>query len=511
MHSSPTRPDPGQIPGLALSVMLLVASVLVLVMSVSSAFNTQPEKWFSHPDEYLHRAAARYYVDHWLPPKVGHPATLDSYSREYGLSYLNEPDIVYFLTGKFAVLLSPVLEADPAFRLFNVLLFFALAVYCSRRREAALIFLPLVLSPQLWYMFSYFNGDAFPLFISILLAFQLAVPSSAFGKSLDGGEARKTLWGVVLLGALIGVLFLSKRNYYFFLAAVPVVIAFRLFGVAPGVVISLATLLAIATYLGFVAMSQTMVLAIAVGVGGILLVLVFANSDFRRRRAVVLGKLGAVAGVAVLVAAPRLIFDVVQHGSLHDRDVAMGQLAEKLARAEYKPSRIHAGERDAFYGSGLKTKGLRLEEIFRSPWSWHIKTFQSATGNYGWLEFRGPRTYYLVMGLGYLALMCYVMWGIARSRDPTLQASHVAIGCFAVAMIALAAYFSWTSDFQAQGRYLFPIVSMFSLVLYSARRCISELVCVGMAGFCFVLSCYSFVFVGLADIPKSNLFKSVFW
>jgi hypothetical protein len=241
MHSSPTRPDPGQIPGLALSVMLLVASVLVLVMSVSSAFNTQPEKWFSHPDEYLHRAAARYYVDHWLPPKVGHPATLDSYSREYGLSYLNEPDIVYFLTGKFAVLLSPVLEADPAFRLFNVLLFFALAVYCSRRREAALIFLPLVLSPQLWYMFSYFNGDAFPLFISILLAFQLAVPSSAFGKSLDGGEARKTLWGVVLLGALIGVLFLSKRNYYFFLAAVPVVIAFRLFGVAPGVVISLAT------------------------------------------------------------------------------------------------------------------------------------------------------------------------------------------------------------------------------------------------------------------------------
>jgi hypothetical protein len=54
-------------------------------------------------DEYLHRSAARYYLDHWAPPKVGDTAALDSYSRDSGFSYLNETDAVYLLAGSSPV------------------------------------------------------------------------------------------------------------------------------------------------------------------------------------------------------------------------------------------------------------------------------------------------------------------------------------------------------------------------------------------------------------------------
>ena len=498
-----------------LSTMLVVASGLVLVMALSSAFNTQPEKWFGHPDEYLHRSAARYYLDHWLPPKVGDPATMDSYSREYGLSYLNEPDIVYFLAGKFAALLSPILpHPDHAFRLFNVFLFSILALSCAGRAKESLVFLPIVLSPQIWYLFSYFNGDAFPLFVSILIAYQLAVPSSAFNRWMMSGQVRTYLWGAILLGTMIGLLILSKKNYYSFLAVVPAVLAFRLFGIAAGIFTSLLLLLAIGVHLGretnLLSFSPTTLFSAAVGIMTFMLVTIFANPDSRRHRAAILLKLVVVGGIAALVAAPRMIVDDLQHGSLRNKDAMVREMSEQLARSEYKPSKIYAGDPGGYYGSALRAKGLKFKDIFRPPWEWHIKTFQSATGNYGWLEFRAPGIYYRVVGLAYLALFGYLAWRIARSGDRGLQALSLAVTGFSVILIAIAAYYSWTRDFQAQGRYLFPVLGMLSLILQSAKRYVSEPICMGMAAFCFLLSCYSFVFVGLAEIPKSGFFKSIF-
>ena len=67
----------GSLPALV-STLLWGAVALALTMAVVSAINYVPERWSGPPDEYLHRAAARYYIDHWLPPRVGEPATLDS-------------------------------------------------------------------------------------------------------------------------------------------------------------------------------------------------------------------------------------------------------------------------------------------------------------------------------------------------------------------------------------------------------------------------------------------------
>ena len=43
----------------------------------------------------------------------------------------------------------------------------------------------MLLAPQIWYIFSYFNGDAFPLFLATLIGYQTAVPDSLFNRYLD--------------------------------------------------------------------------------------------------------------------------------------------------------------------------------------------------------------------------------------------------------------------------------------------------------------------------------------
>jgi hypothetical protein len=202
--------------------MLLIAVALAFAMATVSAINQVPTRWAGPPDEYLHRAAAHYYLDHWLPPKVGDPATVDSYSREYGLSYVNDTDFVYLFAGKFAALIASVVpNHDLGFRLFNVLLLAIVAALCGMRPAAFLIFSPLLLSPQIWYIFSYFNGDAFALFLAVLIAYQIAEPGSLFNRQLDSPGTLRNFSGAIALGLLVGLLALSKRNYFTFLAFIP--------------------------------------------------------------------------------------------------------------------------------------------------------------------------------------------------------------------------------------------------------------------------------------------------
>ncbi|MFP5239568.1 MAG: hypothetical protein ACLGQW_07055, partial [Acidobacteriota bacterium] len=88
---------------------------VVCAMSFVSAFN-------AHPDEKDHVGAGRYYMDYWDPPKVGDERARGAYSN-YGVSYLNQLDAVYFFAGKFARVVAPLAGKDYlALRLFNVCL-----------------------------------------------------------------------------------------------------------------------------------------------------------------------------------------------------------------------------------------------------------------------------------------------------------------------------------------------------------------------------------------------------
>ena len=60
---------------------VILSAVLVLIMQLKTPYNV-------HPDEYSHVAAARYYLNHWVPPKLDDPGVRATRSM-YGFSYLD--------------------------------------------------------------------------------------------------------------------------------------------------------------------------------------------------------------------------------------------------------------------------------------------------------------------------------------------------------------------------------------------------------------------------------------
>lgn len=140
-------------------VLLFGVWLLVLVMAVISKQN-------AHPDEYVHVAAANYYTEKWSPPDLADPEIEHTFSV-YGVSRLSSGEIFYLLAGKFKKLLEPMALTDlMVLRLFNVLLLGIIVCYAFSNASARLVALPILLSSQIWYVFSYCNSDAFALFVA---------------------------------------------------------------------------------------------------------------------------------------------------------------------------------------------------------------------------------------------------------------------------------------------------------------------------------------------------------
>ena len=492
-------------PSRTVAAMLAVATVLALTMAAVSAINDVPERWTGPPDEYLHRAAALYYVDHWLPPKVGDPATLDSYSRNYGFSYVNDTDLAYLFAGKFAALTAPVMpNHDLGFRFFNVLLLGILAAFCLRRPSAYLIFLPLVLSPQIWYIFSYFNGDAMALFLAVLIAYQVGEDDSLFNRHLASPGVLRNVSGAVVLGLLVGLLALSKKNYLTFLAFIPVAIALARLGRASALLAAIAAISTAGAYLKWFEIAGAEPWQVAAGGAALVLLSILARPSTRGARVNALVKCACVCVVAAAVIVPRVWWDVALHGSLEQKRVAIVQAQEELAAPVYKPSRVYSEKRDGYYGMELRARGVPLSELFAPAWKWHIRTFVSATGQYGWLEYSARKPYYYaMMATGYLALLAVYAWAVARTRDVATGLGFLFVSAFAALTLAVAIHHSWVNDFQAQGRYLFPIVAMLGFGLQAARSTLEPRAVIGITACCFALSVWSFVYIGLWQIPKS--------
>jgi hypothetical protein len=208
--------------------------------------------------------------------------------------------------------------------------------------------------------------------------------------------------------------------------------------------------------------------------------------------------------VALAVVVARFASDMVVHGTLEDKRVAMGVVQEELAKPNYKPSQIYSGKPEGtYYGIGLRSRGTPLRELFAPQWGWHTMTFVSATGQYGWLEFSAGKPYYVMIAAGYLALLAIYALAVVRARDVTASLTFLFVSAFAALTVALAIYHAWINDFQAQGRYLFPIVAMLGVGLQAARNGMAPRALAGVVAFCFALSVWSFTFIGLWHIPKS--------
>ncbi len=185
--------------------LVFSACILALCMAVISRDNI-------HPDEFVHVRAAKYYQHHLLPPHIEDPAIAHTYSL-YGVSRLNSGEIVYLFAGIFLNLLSP-LHADPYLivRLFNITLLCILMLLAVRQSRYRLLLVPLVISPQIWYIFSYFNSDALALFMLLLLAYQAVEPRSAFNQLVRDGFMGSKALSIIPLAVLIGLSLQVKMN-----------------------------------------------------------------------------------------------------------------------------------------------------------------------------------------------------------------------------------------------------------------------------------------------------------
>src|SRR3954454_12224407 len=189
------------------------AIVLAACMALVSRFN-------AHPDEYLHFETARCFATYWLPPALDSIAAIPTFSH-YGFSYLRDFDMSYIAMGKFIAVASWCVTPETAARLFNVLLFALLSAHLLNRLSGSLAPAVLLISPQIWYVFSYVNGDAWALTLAFVIAAELATDNSSLARFLEEERWRTAWQGGAIFALLVASLVLAKRNYYLFLPMVP--------------------------------------------------------------------------------------------------------------------------------------------------------------------------------------------------------------------------------------------------------------------------------------------------
>lgn len=475
-----------------LALCLAAAWLLALTMASVSVVD-------AHPDEKFHLAAGAYYLDHWLPPEVSEAALVPSLSS-YGFTYLGEIDATYVLAGVVARILPDALPEYLRFRAFNLLLFLVLVVVYWRRRDPFAPFALLLITPQIWYVFSYFNNDALPFFLALLLAdvaFAARAPlADAFAGPLCGPKAA---W-LAGAGILAGLLMLTKSNYLPFLAFMISFAAWKVFGAAIAATGTAMAALYLARTRSFLELSeQTMWRWLG---GGAAVVVALVGTKLWRtpvtRSFVVRGALLVAAALAI--AGPPLVYDRTINGPGPEKAFALGTIAEKHAVPEYKPS--DGGAANSYFGLRLRDKGVALHEVLLPPWSWPVKTWQSFTGYYGYMKIRSPAVYYIAILLVNAALVAYTSRAILRRGEPFERELLAGAALFGGGVVALSFYHSWINDFQAQGRYLFPVLALFAIPFTKSSRLFEGRVVPALLQIAFFLSSLSFVFVALRRIAK---------
>ncbi len=428
-------------------VPYLVAAVFVLVLVMASI-----SRFGEHPDERVHVRAGEYFQSHYMPPPVGDEAIQDTYSV-YGVSRLHSGEIVYLFAGQFSRMLQAFhLPSYLSLRMFNVALLFVLLLIAINCIEFRSILLPLLLSPQIWYIFSYFNSEAFAVFVMLLAAYQMVVSQSALHRLLAGDlPVRQALAAIVCLGLLLAGMLLSKVNFYFFGLFLGLYFLWRM-------------------VLGKTVLTKSNVIR--------LVCLVFV-------------------GIAVF-GSIRLIDNATNEFRKSER---LLEAREQFALELYKPSTPLAQKHIYLQ---MRDRGISLKRFIQID-RWGEKSFRTAFGVYGHTSISASFAYYdYVRYAGVLLLL--VGSGIIVFRGGWEGFSLLSICTVsALGLVAVALHHAWTVDFQAQGRYFLPIVGMLSVLFFHTRRYLLRPLFVFLLLCMFFLSAYSFIFVGLCGVGKHGL------
>ena len=421
-------------------VMLLLVLSLTLIMAIVSIN-------YSHPDEKVHFKAAEYYFDYLTPPAIGDRRVEGTYSA-YGVSRLYTLTPLYLIAGKLSNMINVFIENRIiSVRLFNVFLFAIMVMLILCRREIYWVSLFIFLCPQMWYIFSYINDDAFPLFISFLIFYQIAYSKSVFNKFLSEKGILRLLCGGIWVGLLLGIILISKTNYYSVFAFV---------------------------------------------LSYFVLNLIFSNDKMRLFK-----RYCFVVFVAVLIFSGRMYHNQM----INDFGIpSKNKILETYKKEQFKNN---TAPEEMYYAYHLKEKGVKISELITNPrWNWHNKTFVSFVGMYGHVSISSDPDLYKIYLLVYASFIFVILFFTFRYYGIEERLLSLLVLSLSILLMLASLHHSWIVDFQAQGRYLFPIVIMFCFLFFRINGKINTRVLNYYTIIFFCLSYYSFVFTALRRIPK---------
>ncbi len=399
-----------------------------------------------HADEVVHVRAGEYYQNHVLPPEICDPETRNTYSV-FGVSRLDNFEVVYTLAGKFSRLLEFLnVEEFQRFRFFNVFLFFALFCLSLRYEEFRTVSLPLLISPQIWYLFTYFNSDAFSLFVIMLVCYQVIAKNSMTNRYLNAQDnGQSPVLQALLVGLLFSLLLLLKLNYYIFIVFLFLVFLHKL-------------------------------------VSG-----KFLNPKNVMRR------VGVIILISAAIFGVRWGVDVNRNG-LH-RGIKRMECRAELAEHDFNPN-TPLEHRYPFLR--LRQRDVPIGQLFED-YNWGFKTFVHSFGVYYSHPLAAMGFYKFIMAV-MVVFGLYVTGAILLStRMDHILLLAIVIFC-SVLLVALDLWNSWTASFQAQGRYLFPIPVLVAYLIHETRSCLNRKVISAFVLLLFCLSTYSYIFIGMRQL-----------
>ncbi|NKB76500.1 MAG: hypothetical protein GKR96_05495 [Gammaproteobacteria bacterium] len=426
-------------------LMFVPASLLVVVVMVMAMASITGQH--VHPDETVHMGAISYYGQHFLPPPVESELVQNTFSV-YGYSRLSSMEMYYQLAGYFTRILQPLqIPTLLSARLFGVVMLLFLLLFSLKRADFRYFLLPLLASAQAWYLFSYANSDGFALFLSILMSYQIASRQSLFNRFLSEPTLMRFWPTAIGLGAFCGSLLLIKDNYYFCILFFGMFLLWRFFAGE------------------------------------------FADSKRFWTR------VGILVIIGLSLYGARFGLHVVANGFDSTR---IEEQRERHAKELYKPS-TELDKKHAYLF--MKERGVSLEAIV-SVSRWGEKVFITAFGAYGFTQFLGTATFYdLVRYSGALIIML-MLFGVLINGPPSAHwLFFIGLACVTL-LVGSAFWHSWTVSFQPQGRYMMPIIPILGVLYYRLKDYFPRALTTSLICFLFLLATYSFVFIGLHDVPK---------
>lgn len=391
--------------------LLYIAISIVLFLALLVVFFS---KFNIHPDERGHVIAGQYYKEHWFKLAVDHPAMRETLMPGWRISYLYHPDIIYFLAEKMTNSFSFYFEHDyKRYRFFNFLLLGALVfLFANGSRNGLYFLLALGLSPQIFYIFSYFNGDAPAMFASLLLGYYFLRHRQQFEDFLWG---RLKINMKIVVFCLLCVFVMVTRLHYtifvFYMLGLMIILkppSQELKKVPIAIFRVLLIFLIVFTMVGLMELKEQQ-----------------AN-NFKKSE--------AVAGIFA-------------------ESITSEYSKEQILETGYNPIHLH-----------LKDLGVSATDMI-TRYQWLTVSVKSFFGVYGYLNFFSPNTFFWISAIfGFGPVTLILLAGAWRAGlQYKLLLLYLAAATFAVCAQSLI--HSWTVGLAPQGRYLFAVIPMLAVTL----------------------------------------------